>query len=105
MAWCALGQSTYSAASITDPAQFLDQAETLRTADHSRFVQMLDQIHRESPGLTLNEQWHLRYLDAWETMFEGQYAKSEAELRDVIGHSGDAALAAKASGLLMNNLA
>jgi diguanylate cyclase (GGDEF)-like protein len=105
VAWCALGQPGYTAASITDPGQFLDQAETLRTADHSRFVQMLEQIHHEAPGLTFNEQWHLRYLDAWETMFEGQYAKSEAELRDVIDHSGDTSLAAKASGLLMNNLA
>lgn len=105
MAWCLFVQPGHAAASVTNPSQFLDQAEVLRTEDHPRFVQMLEQIHREAPRLTADEQWHLRYLDAWETMFEGDYAKSEAELRDVIDHSGDEILAAKASAQLLNNLA
>lgn len=37
-------------------------------------------------------------------MFEGNYTKSETQLRDVIDHSGDTTLAAKASGLLLMNL-
>ncbi|GLQ52102.1 diguanylate cyclase [Dyella flava] len=53
----------------------------------------------------MSEQWHLRYLDAWETMFEGDYAKSEVQLHDVIDHSGDTALSTKASALLLTNLA
>ncbi|GLQ48474.1 GGDEF domain-containing protein [Dyella lipolytica] len=105
MAWCVLVQPGHAAAPVTNPAQFLDQTERLRTVDHPRFVQMLEQIHHEAPRLTTDEQWHLRYLDAWETMFEGNYATSEAELRDVIDHSGDETLAAKASAQLLNNLA
>ncbi|WP_230474899.1 GGDEF domain-containing protein [Dyella monticola] len=90
--------------SITDPAAFLSQAEALHRKDHPRFVQMLAQIHSEAPPLTAQEQWRLRYLDAWETMFEGNYIKSEAQLRNVIDHSGDAVLIAKASALLLSNL-
>jgi diguanylate cyclase (GGDEF)-like protein len=104
MAWSALLQPSYVVASIADAAAFLDQAEALRTTNHSRFVQMLQEIHREAPRLTPEEQWHLRYLDAWETMFEGNYTTSEAQLHDVIDHSGDAALSAKASALLLTNL-
>lgn len=65
---------------------------------------MLEQIHREAPHLSSGEQWHLRYLDAWQTSFEGEYAKADALLQDVIDHSGDVPLVAKASALLMSNL-
>ncbi|WP_250887237.1 GGDEF domain-containing protein [Rhodanobacter sp. LX-100] len=98
-------QAAPAATSITDPAAFLDQAESLRTKDHPRFAQMLEQIHRETPLLSAGEQWHLRYLDAWETMFKGDYAGSEAQFHEVIEHSGDATLAAKSSALLLSNLA
>jgi diguanylate cyclase (GGDEF)-like protein len=99
-----LVQTGHAATPIANPSQFLDQTESLRTEDHPRFVQMLEQFHREAPRLTAREQWHLRYLDAWETMFEGDYAKSEIQLHDVIDHSGDAPLIAKASALLLSNL-
>lgn len=105
MACCVSLQAAHSAETITDPARFLDQTESLRTVDHPRFVQMLAQIHHDGPHLSHAAQWHLRYLDAWETMFEGDYATSETELRDVMDHSGDDALVVKASALLLNNLA
>jgi diguanylate cyclase (GGDEF)-like protein len=105
MGWCAWVQPAQAATFITATDQLLDQAESLRSTDHARFVQMLEQIHREAPRLSRSEQWRLRYLDAWETMFEGDYAKSEVELRDVIDHSGDTALVARASSQLLNNLA
>ena len=55
LAWCVLVPASH-AATITDPDQFLDRIESLRTADHPRFEQMLAQIHRESPRLTTAEQ-------------------------------------------------
>ena len=103
LAWCVLVPASH-AATITDPDQFLDRIESLRTADHPRFEQMLAQIHRESPGLTTAEQWHLRYLDAYETLYQGDVVKSEPRLREIIDHSGDATLVAKASALLLDNL-
>ncbi|HTV87132.1 MAG TPA: GGDEF domain-containing protein [Dyella sp.] len=89
---------------IANPTAFLDQAESLERKDHPRFVQMLAQIHQAAPAMTSSDQWHLRYLDAWETMFEGNYAKSEVQLRQVVDHSGDATLAFRASSLLLMNL-
>ncbi|WP_430391179.1 diguanylate cyclase [Dyella sp. 20L07] len=90
---------------MADPGAFLDQAESLRTKDHPQFVNMLAQIHREAPNLTSGEQWRVRYLDAWENMFQGDYATSEAQFHDVINHSGDETLATKASAMLLMNLA
>ena len=104
MVWCALVQTGHAASAIANPAQFLDQTESLRTEDHPRFTQMLEQIQREAPSLSSHEQWHLRYLEAWETMFQGDYVKSEAELRNIVDHAGDENLAAKASVLLLSNL-
>ncbi len=104
---CALMQANYAAdiPKITDPSAFLNQTENLRIQDHRQFIQRLEQIHRESPTLSTVDQWHLRYLDALESSLDGKYAAAEQPLRDVIDHAGDPTLAAKASALLMNNLA
>jgi diguanylate cyclase (GGDEF)-like protein len=104
MAIGTLVQPCHAATSAKDPATLLEQAENLQRKDHSRFVQILAQIHSEAPSLTPGEQWHLRYLDAWKNVFEGNYTKSEPQLHDVIDHSGDAVLAVKASALLLTNL-
>lgn len=105
--FCTLMQAGHAADTprITDASAFLDQTEDLRIKDHRQFAERLAQIHRESPALTAAEQWHLRYLDALELSMGGNFAAAEKPLHDVIEHSGDLMLAAKASALLMNNLA
>ncbi|MEP7185556.1 MAG: diguanylate cyclase [Rhodanobacter sp.] len=90
---------------IADPGAFLDQTESVRVKDHRQFTQRLAQIHRESPVLSGSEQWHLKYLDAFEASLGGHFTAAEKPLRDVIEHSGDPALAAKASSALLTNLA
>ena len=104
LAFGALALSPDAAAAIADPAAFLVQAEGLQRKDHPRFVDMLAQIHREAPVLAPRETWHLRYLDAWEVMFQGDYARSEELLREVIDRSGDDVLTFRASSLLLMNL-
>lgn len=104
LGWCALLQAEQADAPVADPGAFLARAESIRTMDHPQFVRMLEQIHRQAPRLTAAEQWHLRYLDAWETMFQGDYRNSETQLHEVIEHAGDPSLAAKATALLLSNL-
>ncbi len=88
---------------ISDPTAFLKQTEDLRTTDHPEFQKRLELIHREAPSLSGEDRWHLRYLDAWEAMFEGDNAKSEKMFQDIIDHAGDPGLVAKASALLISN--
>ena len=40
---------------------------------------MLEQIRLEAARLSPSQQWHLRYLDAWETAFQGDYVKAEGK--------------------------
>jgi diguanylate cyclase (GGDEF)-like protein len=89
---------------VNHPDQFLQQTESVRKTDHPLFVRRLAQIHREEAHLTTDERWHLRYLDAWETMYQGGDAASRKQLQNVIDHSGSDTLIYKASGLLLNNL-
>jgi diguanylate cyclase (GGDEF)-like protein len=104
LALCALVHSAVVMAG-TDYAQFLDDTERLRTKDHPQFVERLTRIRGESSSMTTAEQWHLRYLDAWETLFRGEYKTSEVQLNEIIHHSGDTVLETKASALLLSNLA
>jgi diguanylate cyclase (GGDEF)-like protein len=104
MVFCALAQASHAAIATPAAGDILDQTEQLRTRDHPRFLQMLEQAHRDASKLTPSQQWHLRYLDAWQTAFQGDYGRANAALQDVIDHSGDMTLIAKASALLMSNL-
>ena len=105
LALCPLACAGGATATIDDPSSFLEQTEQVRTSDHPRFLRMLGEIRNQAARLTPGEQWQLRYLEAWQTAYQGDYAEAEPALRDVIAHAGDPALAAKASALLMSNLA
>ncbi len=94
--------AAWAAAAIVDVGHFLDRTESLRLSDHPRFVQLLAQIHREAPAMSPSQQWRLRYLDGWESAFEGDYPNAEKRLKDVVDHSGDINLAAKAGALLLS---
>lgn len=85
-------------------AASLEQAERLRTADHPHFVELLHTLHRRVATMSPGERWHLRYLDGWEASFRGEFATADPLLREVIGHSGDAVLSAKASAVLIGDL-
>ncbi|MEY2169966.1 MULTISPECIES: GGDEF domain-containing protein [unclassified Rhodanobacter] len=84
------------------PDAFLTQTEALQLTDHPRFLQQLAQLNGKASQLTPEQQWHLRFMNAWEAMYESDYAKSGALFQDVIQHSGNPYLADYASALLMS---
>ena len=104
LAICVIVGTTRASTAIPDPAAFLAQTDSVRTSDHPRFMRMLAQLHREAPRLSPAEQWHLRYLDAWQTGYQGDYTKADVQLRAVAEHSGDATLAARASAMRLLGL-
>jgi diguanylate cyclase (GGDEF)-like protein len=95
----------YAIPAYANQSYSLAYIESLRTTDHTQFVDLLKRAKSESAGYGTREKWELRYLEAWETQFEGNYAKAETELKAVIDESGDAGLSIKASSLLLNNYA
>jgi diguanylate cyclase (GGDEF)-like protein len=80
----------------------LVQTENLRTSDHPRFLQLLAMLHQQASDMSSHERWQLRYLDAWEAAFRGDYSNASAMLREVVDRAADPTLVTKASAVLMN---
>lgn len=101
----AMGDAGAAPADTATPAALLVQAERLQLTDHAGFVATLRQLHQAESQLSSAQQWHLRYLDASQASLDGSLAKDAPILRDVIDHSGDAALATRATAKLITSLA
>lgn len=101
----AVGSARAAASGPAAPAFLFVQAERLQLTDHARFVAILKQLHQAKSRLSPAQRWHLRYLDAYRASLEGHLALAEPVLRDVIAHSGDPALATRATAKLINSLA
>ena len=82
----------------------LAQIDSIRTADHTRFVAMLGEIHRDAASLSASGKRYLRYLDAWEANYQGRYPEAEAIIREVMAATDEDALGTRATAMLMNNL-
>jgi diguanylate cyclase (GGDEF)-like protein len=104
MAVCALFPPMPAVAADAAVAGMLERTESLRTTNHPLFLRLLAELHQHLPGMLAHERWRLRYLEAWQASFQGDYAHSDPMLQDVIAHSGDPDLAAKASAVLMGDM-
>ncbi|HUB90665.1 MAG TPA: GGDEF domain-containing protein, partial [Dyella sp.] len=102
--WCFAVQPGSAAGPREDPTKLLAQADSLRARHRAQFLLIMAQLHRETAVLSEKELWYLRYLDAWDTAFNGNFTKAEKGLRQVIDHSGDSILATRASSLLVKLL-
>ncbi|WP_426663256.1 GGDEF domain-containing protein [Rhodanobacter aciditrophus] len=97
-------RASLAATPIADPDVYLKQTQALATTDHPRFLQQLALLNQEASRLRPDQMWRLRYSNAWEAMYESDYAKSEALFQDIIQHSDIPALADRASAMLLSQL-
>ena len=104
MAFCTFMQTLRAVTPQPPIATLLVQTESLRTSNHPQFQRLLEVLHQQIPRMSAHERWQLRYLDAYQASFEGDYANAETMLRDIIDHSGDSILMTKASAVLMNDM-
>ncbi|MBD8899205.1 GGDEF domain-containing protein [Rhodanobacter sp. DHG33] len=109
LAWVGLAaglcwQAGFAAVPAADPDALIRQIYQLQVTDHARSLQVLAQLNQQAASLTPAQQWQMRYLNAWEVMYQGDYAKSESLLDDIIRHSGDPLLADRASAMLLSQL-
>jgi len=86
------------------PGTLLEQAASMRHHDHPGFVRLLSRLHAAHATLTTPQIWQLRYLDAWEAMFTGDYPRAEPALQAIIAQSGDPALVTRAEALRLGIL-
>lgn len=80
----------------------LAQAEQAKSVDQARFLGILKQLHQANERLTPAQQWQLKFFDAWQYHFEGDYGRAAPILRDIIDHSGDQSLAVRATAVLIH---
>ncbi len=88
---------------IPNPGKFLDETEAVRTKNHALFVTRLNELRTGVSSLDQHERWHLRYLEAWEAMYNGNYVGSRIQFQDIIDHSNDPVLTAKSSARLLSS--
>ncbi len=100
----AVGACAHAMPPSDTPEQLLRRADAVKTANHDEFLGILDRLHQFSPDLPLDEQWQLRYLDAWQSAFDGNYSRATSSLRAIIEQAPDVSLRVRAIGTLVNIL-
>jgi len=82
-------------------AAWLAQADDAWPDDAYRFRLILAQLHQHEGQLSAKQHWHLRLLDTRLPVEDGDYAKVEPVLHDIIDRSGDASLSIRAMAALI----
>jgi len=92
------------AASVDDPSSVLKQADSIKTSDHVRFMQLMQLLERDSGKLSPGDTRYLRYLEAWQTAYSGDYAAAMLQLRSIADDPSDITLRSRAGATLINIL-
>ncbi|WP_254058503.1 GGDEF domain-containing protein [Dyella sp. S184] len=99
-----MGTAVAAVPIIGDPAQLLKQADSVKTSDHPEFVQLMKRLGAEVTTLSPQQRMRLRYLQAWEVSYQGDYEAATPLLNAVIAESTDATLRFRVGTTLVNML-
>lgn len=89
---------------MVDPYQLLVSAEQLKSANNAAFQVVLKKLDSEQLNLTALQRWHLRYLHAWQKVFDGDLTGASSMLVSIIDDGHDATLRFRATATLINIL-
>jgi diguanylate cyclase (GGDEF)-like protein len=98
------GVVSVAASEADGKEQLLSQADTIKTSDHDRFMRLLDLLKRDAATLSPPQQWHLRYLVAWQVAYRGDYDAAGPLLNALIDQSADPTLRLRATATMVNIL-
>lgn len=106
--WLAL---LFAAAGAAAPASgpssaeaILEHADRVKTSDHPLFQKLLSQLDGIRHQLSEEQQWRLRYLDAWEVVYRADYRNGERLLRQIIEQAPNRVLRLRAIATSINML-
>ena len=88
-----------------DTAQLLKQADSIKTSDNARFTQLLKRLDSEANQLSPVQEFYLRYLNAWQVAYRGDYEAAIPKLDAIIDTSKDVTLRFRAGVTVVNVLA
>jgi diguanylate cyclase (GGDEF)-like protein len=86
-----------------DPAKLLKLADSVKTSDHTEFLELLRRLNDDSRKLSPEQQLYLRYLEAWQIAYRGDTEKAIALVSDLIDETKDETLRFRAGVFLVNN--
>lgn len=97
-----VGMAVQAMPTAESPAQLLQRAFEVKTSDHNEFLRILAQLHGVQDSLPLDEQWTLRYLDAWQSVFAGNESQALVGLRAIAEQAPNATLRVRAMATMVN---
>lgn len=100
------GKVTATVPERDDPAQLLSRADSIKTSNHAEFTELLKRLRLDSDAIKLSveQQWYLRFLDAWEAAYGGDYETATTLLNTIVNQSPDTTLRFRAGATLVNML-
>ena len=101
---CPLAAADAEAGAADAPPALLEVADSIKTSDHGTFAKLLLQMEPEASKLSPQQQWHLRYLKAWDVAYYGDYERAGGLLDEVIAQNVDPTLRFRATATSINIL-
>ena len=93
-----------AATETPDVTQLLKQADSIKTSDHAGFVQLLQRLGEGAAQASAEQKLYLRYLNAWQNVYDGKYDVAIPQLDAVINESTDTTLRFRAGVTVVNAL-
>jgi diguanylate cyclase (GGDEF)-like protein len=86
------------------PAELLLKADQMRTANYPEFANILRSVQQVRDGLTASQRDYLRYLEAWQSAYEGDNETAMARLNALADTATDITLRLRAGATAVNVL-
>jgi diguanylate cyclase (GGDEF)-like protein len=87
-----------------EAAGLLQKADRIKTADPAQFTSLLDSLAAQLSELTPAQQEMVRYLQAWKSVYDGQYDIAMSRLQATIRETHDVTLKFRAKASIINAL-
>ncbi|MGN2244241.1 diguanylate cyclase [Frateuria sp. GZRR33] len=87
-----------------EASRMLARADHLKASDNPAFIALLDQLHLREARLSDEQRLLLKYLDAWQLDYLGDYRAARTSLTAIIREAPDARLRFRATATLINVL-
>lgn len=104
LAFLLAGPLSAAVPASADAEQLLRRADTIKTSNHAEFTELLKQLDGDAEKLPAEQQWHLRFLVAWEAAYSGDYETATKSLNAIMDQSPSATLRFRAGATLVNML-
>jgi len=87
-----------------EAAGLLQKADRIKTAEPAEFTSLLDSLAAQLSELTPAQQEMVRYLQAWKSVYDGQYDVAISRLQATIRETHDVTLKFRAKASIINAL-